>query len=79
MTMFNPQTPYQILREHHDRVRDSLNQYEMQRTADDLNLTPAHRQALARLGDALVEIGTRLQANDAQRELAPRLDRMGNA
>jgi hypothetical protein len=73
--MFNPQTPYHILREHDDRVRDSLNQYEMQR---DVDATPAHRQALARLGDALVEIGTRLQANDVQRTAAPRLDRMGN-
>jgi hypothetical protein len=78
MTMFHPQTPYQILREHHDRVRDSLNQYEMQRNANDLGLTPPHRQALARLGDALVEIGTRLQANDAQRTAVSRLDTMGN-
>jgi hypothetical protein len=77
--MFNPQTPYQILREHKDRVQVSLDNYEMQRKIDELELTPPHRQALARLGDALVEIGTRLQANDAQRELAPRLDRMGNA
>lgn len=73
--MFNPQTPYQILREHDDRVRGSLTQYEMQCGVD---VTPPHRQALARLGDALVEIGTRLQANDAQRAAAPRLDRMGN-
>ena len=76
--MFNPQTPHQILREHNDRVRDSLNQYEMRRQADELGLTPSHRQALARLGDALVEIGTRLQASDTRREIAPRMDRMGN-
>ena len=76
--MFNPQTPYQILREHDDRVQTALDQHKMQGYAHDLNLTPPHRQALARLGDALVEIGTRLQANDAQREAAPRLGRMGN-
>ncbi len=77
--MFNPQTPYQILRDHHDRVQTSLDHYEMQRQTDELGLIPPHRQALARLGDALVEIGTRLQANDAQRQPAPRLDTMGNA
>ncbi len=76
--MFNPQTPYQILREHEERVRDALDQFEIQRQVDVFGLTPPHRQALARLGDALVEIGTRLQANDAQRAAAPRLDRMGN-
>jgi hypothetical protein len=76
--MFHPQTPYQILQEHHDRIRDALDRYEMRRKVDMLGLMPPHRQVLAWLGDALVEIGTRLQANDAQREAAPRLDRMGN-
>ena len=76
--MINPQTPYQILSEHNDRIRDALDRYEMQRRVDDLGLNPPHRQALARLGDALVEIGTRLQASNTRRSSAPRLDTMGN-
>jgi hypothetical protein len=76
--MLNPQTPYHFLREHHNRVQESLNQYELQRHIDKRGLPPLHRQAVARLGDALVGIGTRLQASDAQRQPACRLDTMGN-
>lgn len=77
--MLSPNDTHMALEIHKSRVEDALRSGEMRRRLEALDLPAPHRQALARLGDALVDIGTRLQENDPRRQPAPRLDTLGTA
>jgi hypothetical protein len=53
---------------HQERIKESLRKAEMRRRFEALALPPPHRQAMARLGDTLVRIGTRLQTADPRHQ-----------
>lgn len=75
--MLSPNDTYIALELHKSRVEDAMRKNEMRRRLEVLDLPAPHRQALARLGGVLVDIGTRLQENDPRRQPAAQLDTIG--
>ncbi|MBZ0301403.1 MAG: hypothetical protein K8J31_16770 [Anaerolineae bacterium] len=76
--MFNDRDVMLASQLHQERVRDALRRIEQTRQVNIIWATPFHRRVIARLGDALVTLGSRLQTADAHRQTIPHLNRMGN-
>ena len=75
--MMNPNDVHHALKTHDDRVQEALRRAAMNHQSDQAGPAPMYRQMIARMGDALVGVGTRLQKADDRRAPAP-LNTAGN-
>ena len=76
--MMNPNDMDVIFREHEMRVADALRHHALWQQWATLQPTPLYRRWIARTGDLLVSLGSRLQAADDPRHSPARLDTLGN-